>query len=277
MVRIIALGDVLPNHGQILARVVVERDPDERAGRIRRLLDEAANLAGRIDVHDAVLAGLLKAPHVIHPQHRTLLRAAIVPESTEALVEEVVTGHHDQVVVQILLFEHQVQVADGPQFVGIVGRSVIDHRKSERVLGGFAVGLRPLRELACELGVAHHEHLVDAPDRGQIIHDIVDHGFARDRQQRLGLSQRQRIQPRGITGGKDEHLHGWVEVIRDFNRPPTKKEPPRGNVLKTEPGANPRNFTSKGRVPPNPARVDQLDASPPRTWSLRIESKIRQG
>ena len=166
MVRIIALGDVLPNHGQILARVVVERDPDERAGRIRRLLDEAANLAGRIDVHDAVLAGLLKAPHVIHPQHRTLLRAAIVPESTEALVEEVVTGHHDQVVVQILLFEHQVQVADGSQLVGIIGRSVVDHRESERVLGGFAIRLRPLRELACELGVAHHEHLVDAPDRG---------------------------------------------------------------------------------------------------------------
>ena len=116
-----------------------------------------------------------------------MLFRSVVAEAAEALVEEVVAGHHDEIVIDALLFQHQVQIADRTELVGIVGRSVIDHREAERRLGGLTIGFGPLGEMAGELGVAHHEHLVDAPDRRQVVHDVVDHGFARDGQQRLRL------------------------------------------------------------------------------------------
>ena len=136
-----------------MAGVVVESNADERAGGLGGFFNKAGDLTGGIDVHDAVFTGLIQAAHIIDPQHRTGLGAAIITKTPEALVEEVVTGHHDQIVVELFLFEHQIQVSDGPQFVGIIGRTVVDDRKTEGVLSGFQIGLRPLREVARELGI----------------------------------------------------------------------------------------------------------------------------
>ena len=207
LVGIVALGDVLADRGQVPARVVVQSDPDPRAGRFGRFLHKTGDAPRPIDVDDAVLAGLFQAAHVIDPEHRPILGSAVIAEAPETLVEEVVTGHHNQVVIESLLLEHQVEIANGPELVGLVRRSIVDHREAERVVGGLPVRLGPLRKMPGELRVAHNEHLVDAPDGSQVVHDVIDHGFASDRQQRLGLGERQRIQPRGIAGGKNQNFH----------------------------------------------------------------------
>ena len=73
--------------------------------------------------------------------------------------------------------------------------------------------VRPLLEMAGKFLIGHDVNPVDAADGREIIEHVLDDRFARDGQQRFGLCQGKRIQPCGVSGGKDDDFQGRESVL----------------------------------------------------------------
>ena len=127
-------------------------------------------------------------------------------EAGELFAEQIVAGHHDDVIVHFFTLKNQMQVADGAEFVGVVRGTIIDDGEIQfRFID--AVGVGPFLEMRGELGMGDDEHAVEAGNAGEIVEHVVDHRLARDGQQRLRLREGQRIEPSGVTGGEDDQFH----------------------------------------------------------------------
>jgi hypothetical protein len=68
--------------------------------------------------------------------------------------------------------------------------------------------------MAGELGVRHDINAVNAADGREIVEHVLDHRLARDGQERLGLREGERIQARGVSGGKDDDFHNLIQFKR---------------------------------------------------------------
>jgi len=94
-----------------------------------------------------------------------------------------------------------MNVADRAELVGVVGRAVVDDGEIEF---GFrrAIFLGPFLEMPGELVVGHDVDAVDPADGREVVEDVFDHRLAGDGEQRLGLSESERIKTSGVTGGE---------------------------------------------------------------------------
>ena len=146
-----------------------------------------------------VFLDLLQVADVIDRQHRGVLLAAEPAEVRQLLAEQVVARDDDDVVVHVLGLQDEMDVADGAELVGVVGRAVVDDGEVELGLVG-AVIRGPLLEVAGELGVGDDVNAVNAADGREVVEHVVDHRLAGDRQQRFGLRERERIKAGGVTG-----------------------------------------------------------------------------
>ena len=93
-----------------------------------------------------------------------------------------------------------MQVADRAEFVVVAGGMVV-HDPHRRGKAGRIAAVGPLLEMARELLIGHDERLVDGVDRPEAGQDTIDHRLAGDRQQRLGLVERERVKASGVSGG----------------------------------------------------------------------------
>jgi hypothetical protein len=64
--------------------------------------------------------------------------------------------------------------------------------------------------MAGELGVRDDINTVNAADGREVVEHVLDHRLARDGQERLGLGEGERIQTRGVSGGKDDDFHNLI-------------------------------------------------------------------
>jgi hypothetical protein len=90
--------------------------------------------------------------HVVEREYRRLFLPAEFTEVAQVFAEQIVAGHHDQIVVHVLRFEDVMDVADGAEFVGVVGRAVVDDGEIQFGFGG-AIMVRPFLKMAGEFGV----------------------------------------------------------------------------------------------------------------------------
>ena len=72
---------------------------------------------------------------LVEREHGRVFLPAEFPEIAEFFAEQIVAGDDDEVVVHVLRFEDIVDVADGAEFVGVVGGAVVDD-------GEFKLGFR---------------------------------------------------------------------------------------------------------------------------------------
>ena len=116
-------------------------------------------------------------------------------EVGERVVEEIVAGDDEEIVVEAGAHLHEADVADRAEPVVVRRRAVVVH---EDVL---AVG--PAVELVGEARVRHEVHAVDLR-LVQLVQHPVDHRPSADRQQVLRHGVRERLQPRRVAGGEDQ-------------------------------------------------------------------------
>ena len=100
-------------------------------------------------------------------------------EAFDGFAEEIIAGHNDQVVVDFFFVENEVDVADGAEFVGIVGRTVVDDFEIQFGFFG-AIVVSPFLKMVGELGVGDEVNAVHA-DGGDVVDDVFDHRLACDR------------------------------------------------------------------------------------------------
>ena len=97
----VAAGEVLVDQRDVLAVVDVGRDRDERALRVRRLLDEREHAAVVAELDDRVLPRELDVAAVAHRDRARLAELAPPRDVVgERELEEVVAGHDEQVVAR---------------------------------------------------------------------------------------------------------------------------------------------------------------------------------
>ena len=93
-----------------------------------------------------------------------------------------------------------MQVADRAEFV-VVPRGMVVHDPHRRGKTGRVAPPCPRLKMASEFFVGHDERLVDGVDRPEAGQNMIDHWLAGDRQQRLGLVERERVKAGGVSGG----------------------------------------------------------------------------
>src|SRR5664280_2421033 len=106
-----------------------------------------------------------------------------------------------------------MDVADGAEFVGVVGGAVVDDGEFKLGFGGV-VTLRPFLKMAGELGVGDDIDAVNAADGREVVEHVLNHRLARDGQERFGLREGEWIQARGVSGGKDDDFHNLIQFKR---------------------------------------------------------------
>ena len=74
----------------------------------------------------------------------------------------------------------------------------------------------PFLKMSGELGVGDDVNAVNLGDGHEIIEDMLDHRLARDRQERFGLREGERIKSRGVAGGEDDNFHS--RIVELLNR-----------------------------------------------------------
>ena len=91
-----------------------------------RFFEECGNTAIRREFDGAVFFYCIEAADVINAEHRRIFLPAKGAELLQALAEKVVPRDDNEIVVHILRGNYQVEVADGAEFVRVVGRFVVD-------------------------------------------------------------------------------------------------------------------------------------------------------
>ena len=119
----------------------------------------------------------------------------------QVVVEQVVAGDHDHVVVDDPgAVEREGDVADRAEPVVVRARPVV-------VDGHAGLEHRPVLEVPGEAAVRDDVHLVDLLDLADPLQDPVDHRLAPHRQQALREIVGQRLQAGRVAAGEDDRLH----------------------------------------------------------------------
>src|SRR5262249_20056333 len=161
-----------------------------------------------VEGDDAVLLGELTRLDVAHGNRA---RAAFVPPEAhvpgKAELEEVVTGDHEQMVVEPGRVHHELHVADGAEAIVVRGRAVVVDRQ-------VAAG-RPLPKRGRLARVRDDVDLVDVLDGGDGVHDAVDDRTSTYRQELLGPRFGEWAEPGRIAGREDDRLHAATVPASD--------------------------------------------------------------
>ena len=157
MVRIVAFSDVAANLCQRGARVKIEGDTDEGTLGLGRFFLEAGNLGVVVHSHHAVFGSLLKRADIVYPEHWGLGFATASAKTAEISGKQVVAGYHKEVFVDALLFDHQMQIADGAQSVLVAGGTVVDHGA-----GAMRLGCPPILKVARKFFIGDDVGVVNA-------------------------------------------------------------------------------------------------------------------
>ena len=209
LVGVVAFGDILLDEGEGPAWVEVEGDADEGGDGLGRFLHETDDASGGVDIDDSVFAGLIDGTDVVGAEDDLVLGEAEGAEGFEGLAEEIVPGDDDDVVVELFAVEDEFEVTDGTEFVGVVGGSVIDDGEFDGGFGG-AVLVGPGLEVGGEAVVGDDDDAIDAGDGGEVVEDVIHHGFAGDGEEGFGLGEGEGMEPGGVAGGEDDDFHRWA-------------------------------------------------------------------
>ena len=142
----------------------------------------------------------MQAADVVNTEHGGFFFGAQSAVLTKRIAEEVVASNHNHVIVNISIFQNQVQIADRAEFVVITGGVIVHHPHRRGEVGEITTA-GPILKMSRELFVGHDERLVDGLYRPEAGQDMIDHRLAGDRQQRLGSIESERVKARGVTGG----------------------------------------------------------------------------
>ena len=115
----------------------------------------------------------------------------------------------------MLLVDDQMNVAYGPELVGVVCGTVVDDLEAHPRLP-CVVPVGPCLEVGGELVVGHDVDRANAFDGREVVQDPFDYRLAGHVEQRLGLVEGQRIQARGVAGGEDEDVLKRAGVQRKW-------------------------------------------------------------
>ena len=148
----------------------------------------------------------LEVTDVVNGDHGGVDLPPVAGEAGDVIAEEVVARDDDEVVVDLLLFDDESDVADRTEAIVVRRRPVVDH-------GHVALGTRPLLEVRSELGIRDDDRLVQV-HRLQPIEDVVEHRPPPHLEERLGLVERERVEPGGIAGGEHDGLHAATSRAR---------------------------------------------------------------
>ncbi len=209
LVGVVALGDVLLDERDGGLGIIIQRNAGEGAGRRLGFFLEERNLAGAVSGNGIVFFDLFQIADVVEREDGRIFLAAEFPEFLEFVAEKIVARHDDQIVVHVLGFDDIIDVANRAEFICIVGGMIVDDGEIEFGFGG-AIVVRPFLEMIRKLGVGHDIDAVNAIDGREIVEDVLDHRFARDRQQWFGLREGERIEARGVSGSKDDNFHVFI-------------------------------------------------------------------
>jgi hypothetical protein len=210
LVGVVSLGHILMDHGEDCLGVIIESDAGEGAGRVFRLFLEENNAALLVEGDGVIFFDILEAADVIDAEDRGVFLAAKGAERLEAFIKEIITGDDNEVVIDLALLQDEMDIPDGAEFIAVIGGAVIDYGKGcARVL--LVVSIGPLLEVTGEFGVGDDVDAIDIRDGSEVIEHILDHGFAGNLEQGFGLGQGEGVEASGITGGQDQHFHGFTE------------------------------------------------------------------
>ena len=145
----------------------------------------------------STIAVLLRELPILDVENRDAAAVALAPVALvirEGVVEQVVSGDHEQVVVEA----DEPDVADCAEAVLVRRRAV--------VVDLHVLVLGPARKVVCEARVRDQVHLVGARLLDPV-EDPVHDRPASDRQQLLRDRVRERTQPRRVARGENQRLH----------------------------------------------------------------------
>ena len=198
------MADVVP-------RETVEGRHRPGALRVLRFLLHAQDTTLGVDLRHARTAQPFWIPLFKTQDATGLLLVEIVDETFQAELQDVVTGKHQQVVVQPKAVDGKEDVLHRAKAILVLGRSVI----KDRHLPPQRMFPAPLLEKRQEHMVADNDIPVDARDGFQVIQQPGEHRFPLHLQQRLGKPLGQGIQTCGIACGKHQsnHRHSLPDTI----------------------------------------------------------------
>ena len=96
-----------------------------------------------------------------------------------------------------------MQIANGAESVLVASCAIVDHGA-----GAVWLGAPPILKVVGEFIVGDDIGMVDAPNGLAAVEHVLEHGPAAYGQERFGGVLGEGIQPRGVTGGKDDLFHG---------------------------------------------------------------------
>ena len=104
---------------------MIKRDTNQRRLWRSRFLLKTGDATVGVRLDDAVLGGLFQATDVIHAEYGGVLLRAQPAVIAKFIAEQIVAGHHDDIVVDALAFQDQMQVADCAEFVVVTSGMVV--------------------------------------------------------------------------------------------------------------------------------------------------------
>ena len=174
---------------------------DEGAARTFRLLLQPDDPVVRGELDDAVQARERRVGELVNGDRAALPLGA--PERhvlRERELEQVVAGHHEQVVAG------EAGAIDDEADVSGRAEAVLVRRRQVVVKRHVPVG-RPRLERGDLARVRHDVHLVDRIHRRDAVEDPVDDRTPADVQELLRQLVGERAQPRAVAGGEEDRLH----------------------------------------------------------------------
>ncbi len=207
LVGIVALGDVLMDQRQHGFRIIIERNAGQRAGGLLGFLLEEGDFAGAIYGDGVVFFDFLEVADVINARAPGffVLRAKVPKPSSFSLkrLSPATT------MTSSLTFSRVSTRCRSPMAPSLLVSSVEWSLTMVKFRACLAarLGIGPFLEMPGELRVGDDIHAVEPGDAREFVQHVVNHGFAGDGEQRLGLVEGQGIKPGGVTGGEDDNFH----------------------------------------------------------------------
>src|SRR5581483_629784 len=126
LVGVVAFGNILMDQRQNGLGIIIERDAGESAGGVLRPFLEEGYSSVLINGDGVVFFYFFEVADIIDGKNGRVFLAAILAESVKALVEQVVAGHDHHVVINLFTGQDEVEVADGAEFIGVIGGTIVD-------------------------------------------------------------------------------------------------------------------------------------------------------
>ena len=86
---------------------------------------------------------------------------AELTKPSQVLTEQIVAADDDDVVVDLVLCDHEVDIADSAELVRVVSAAIVNNGEAEVEIW-MLVNFGPSLEMACELCVRHDVPMIDS-------------------------------------------------------------------------------------------------------------------